>query len=131
MKPTKKRVLIADCHEDVLIVLEKLLEDAGFDTTTVWTANEMLSLADANLFDLLLIGEYLPDAQCEEVLKALLRRWEHTPRIVMQSSAPESADFARFGALGVSDIVCKRNSWQIVDSVKECLAYDGKQLQAA
>jgi hypothetical protein len=38
MNPTRKRILLADCHEDVLINLEKLLEDAGFETTTAWTA---------------------------------------------------------------------------------------------
>jgi CheY-like chemotaxis protein len=30
MKAQRKKILVADCHEDVLIVLEKLLEDAGF-----------------------------------------------------------------------------------------------------
>jgi hypothetical protein len=91
----------------------------------------MFSLADIHAFDLLLIGEYLPDAQCEDVLKALTRRMKHTPCIVMQSGAPASVDFTRFRALGVSDIVRKRNSLQIVDFVQECLAYDEKQLQAA
>jgi len=33
MKPSRKRILVVDCHEDVLIILERLLEDAGFDTT--------------------------------------------------------------------------------------------------
>jgi hypothetical protein len=33
------------------------------------------------------------------------------PIYPMQSKAPERADFGRFRALGVSDIVCKRNSW--------------------
>ena len=74
MKPSRKRILIADCHEDILIILERLLEDAGFDTTTVWTAKEALKLADSHAFDLILINEYLPDAECEDVLKALSER---------------------------------------------------------
>jgi len=130
VKPIRKRILIADCHEDVLIILEKLLEDEGFDTTTVWTAKEVLSMAGVNAFDLLLISEYLPDVQCEEVLKALRRRGQHTKCIVLQASAPQIVDFARFGPLGASDIVCKRCSWQIVEHVKECLACD-EQRQAA
>jgi CheY-like chemotaxis protein len=100
MKPSRKRVLIADCHEDILIILERLLEDAGFDTTTVWTAKEALKLADSHAFDLILINEYLPDAECEDVLKALQRKGELIPCIVMQPSAPEIVDFTRFEALG-------------------------------
>lgn len=33
-------MLIADCHEEVLIALERLLENAGFDTTTAWIGRD-------------------------------------------------------------------------------------------
>ncbi len=131
MKPTRKRILIADCHEDVLIVLERLLEDAGFDTTTVWTAKEALTLADAHVFDLVLVNEYLPDAECDDVLKALQKRGEQTACIVMQPSAPEIGDFARFEALGARDIVCKHCCRQIVEIVRECLLCERKRVPAA
>ena len=48
MTTQRKKILVADCHEDVLIVLERLLEDAGFDTTTVWTARDLLRLVDCS-----------------------------------------------------------------------------------
>ena len=131
MKPTRKRILVADCHEDVLIILERLLEDAGFDTTTVWTAKEALNLADSHAFDLILINEYLPDAECEDVLRVLQKRDEQTPCIVMQPSAPEIVDFTRFGALGAKDIVCNHCSRQIVEIVRECLLCDRKPIPAA
>jgi DNA-binding response OmpR family regulator len=131
MKPSRKRVLIADCHEDILIILERLLEDAGFDTTTVWTAKEALKLADSHAFDLILINEYLPDAECEDVLKALQRKGEQIPCIVMQPSAPEIVDFTRFEALGAKDIVCKHCFRQIVEIVRECLLCDRKPIPAA
>jgi DNA-binding response OmpR family regulator len=131
MKPSRKRILIADCHEDILIILERLLEDAGFDTTTVWTAKEALKLADSHAFDLILINEYLPDAECEDVLKALQRKGEQIPCIVMQPSAPEIVDFTRFEALGAKDIVCKHCFRQIVEIVRECLLCDRKPIPAA
>ena len=131
MKTTRQRILIADCHEDVLIILERLLEDAGFDTTTVWTAKEALKLADSHAFDLILINEYLPDAECEDVLKALQRKGEQTPCIVMQPSAPEIVDFTRFEALGAKGIVCKHCFRQIVEIVRECLLCDRKPIPAA
>lgn len=131
MKPTRKRILIADCHEDVLIILERLLEDAGFDTTTVWTAKEALNLTDAHVFDLVLVNEYLPDAECDDVLKALRKRGQQTPCVVMQPSAPEIRDFARFEALGARDIVCKHCFRQIVEIVRECLLCERKRVPAA
>ena len=131
MNPTRKRVLVADCHEDVLIVLERLLEDAGFDTTTVWTAKEAVKLVDSHSFDLVLVNEYLPDAECEEVLSALRKRGVTTPCIVMQPNAPEIVDFTRFEALGAKDIVCKHCFRQIVEIVRECLVCDGTRLPAA
>ena len=132
MKRTRKRVLVADCHEDILVILERLLEDAGFDTTTVWTAKETLKLADSHAFDLILINEYLPDAECEDVLRALQKRGGQTPCIVMQPSAPEIVDFAHFEALGAKDIVCKHCLRQIVEIVsRECLVRDGARFPAA
>ncbi len=131
MKAQRKKILVADCHEDVLIMLEKLLEDAGFDTTTVWTAKEALRMAESQPFDLVLVNEHLPDAECEEILKALQKRAEPMPCIVMQPSAPEIVDFTRFEALGAKDIVCKHCFQQIVELVRECLVCDGKRLSPA
>jgi DNA-binding response OmpR family regulator len=131
MKPRRKTILLADCHEDVLIALEKLLEDAGFETAAVWTAREALRLVDAIAFDLALVNEYLPDGECGEVLKAIQNRGHHTLCIVMQPNAPEFMDFVRFGAWGATDIVCKRRFRQIVDLVRECLAGERKQIPAA
>jgi CheY-like chemotaxis protein len=121
MRTLRKRVLVADCHEEVLIVLEKVLEDAGFDTTTVWTAREALKLLESQVFDLLLVNEYLPDAECEVVLRVLRRKGMDVPCLVMQPSAPEITDSQSLQALGASGIVCKHAYQQIVDKVVECL----------
>jgi DNA-binding response OmpR family regulator len=126
MKTVRKKVLIADCHEEVLLALEKILEDEGFDTRTVWTARDALRLLDSEAFDLVLLNEYLPDADCEGVLKALQRRGRRTPCIVMQPSAPEITDLTGLQALGARDIVCKYAYRQIVEVVSECLACDRK-----
>lgn len=121
MKTPRKRVLVADCHEEVLIVLEKLLEDAGFDTTTVWTAQEVLNLVESQVFDIVLVNEYLPDAECEELLKKLHENGTHLPCIVMQPSAPEITDVRILRELGAQEIVCKRAYRQVVDAVSKCL----------
>jgi DNA-binding response OmpR family regulator len=122
MNTPRKKVLVADCHEEVLIALEKMLEDAGFDTTIVWTARDALKLVDSQVFDLVLVNEYLPDAECEDLLKALRKRGVQMPCVVMQPSAPEITDSTGLQALGARDIVCKYPYQQVVEVVSECLA---------
>jgi DNA-binding response OmpR family regulator len=131
MKPKRKRILLADCHEDVLIALEKLLEDAGFDTTTAWTAKEALTLADCSAFDLVLVSEYLPDDKCEEVLKALQQGGKQTVCIVMHPCVPEFMDFVRFESFGARDIVSKRPYVRIVELLRDHFARDRNEILAA
>ena len=121
MKTARKRVLIADCHEEVLITLERMLEDEGFDTRTVWTAKDALHLLASEAFDLVLVNEYLPDAECEDILRALQRKGGRTLCIVMQPSAPEITDFSDLESLGATDVVCKYAYRHIVEVVNECL----------
>ena len=122
MKAARRKVLIADCHEEVLIALEKMLEDEGFETRTVWTGKDAIELLESESFDLFLINEYLPDVDCEEILKELRRRGERTTCIVMQPSAPEITQFSDLKALGAADVVCKYAYRHIVGVVNDCLA---------
>ena len=127
----RKKILVADCHEDVLITLEKMLEDAGFDTTTVWTAKDTLKCLESQAFDLILVNEYLPDAECEDLLNALHKRATQIPCIVMQPSAPEITDFTHLETLGAREIVYKYAYRQIVETVAECLLCGEKTRVAA
>jgi DNA-binding response OmpR family regulator len=124
MKAVRKRVLIADCHDEVLITLEKLLEDAGFDTTTVWTGKDVLKFMQSEHFDLLLVNEYLPDAECEELLHALEKDQDQVPFIVMLPSAPEINDLKAFEMLGAAAVVNKYSYSRILEEVTECLCRD-------
>jgi DNA-binding response OmpR family regulator len=94
----------------------------------VWTARDVLRLVDLHVFALVLVNEHLPDGECADVLKALHKRGEQVPCIVMQPSAPEMTDFTTLQALGARDVVCKHSYRQIVESVSECLACDHKVL---
>jgi DNA-binding response OmpR family regulator len=127
----RKKILVADCHDDTLVILEKLLEDTGFDTTTVWTARDALKLADSHIFDLVLVNKYLPDAECEELLKNLRERRESVACIVMLPSEPEITDFTHLETFGARDVVCKHAYRQLLETVRECLACDHKSRSAA
>ena len=131
MNAHRRKILVADCHDDTLIILEKLLEDAGFDTTTVWTAKDALRLLDSQVFDLVLINKYLPDAECQTLLNVLHKRGEAVACIVMLPSEPGITDFTNFETLGARDVVCKYAYRQVVETVSECLACRQKSLFAA
>lgn len=130
MNAHRRKILVADCHDDTLIYLEKLLEDSGFDTTTVWTAKDTLRLVDSHVFDLVLVNEYLPDAECEGLLKDLQKRCESLPCIIMLPCEPEMTHFISLEKLGARDVVCKHDYRQVVKIVRECLACE-KQSRAA
>jgi len=119
----KKRILIADCYVEVLLALERMLEDAGFDTTTAWTGREALGLIQSQTFDLVLVSKYLPDTECEDILKTLQQTSASTPCIVMQPSTPESAELDALRAVGACDVVCKYADYQIVGLVTDWLGW--------
>jgi len=71
MNQAKKRILISDCDEEVLISLEHTLEDAGFDTTTACTTGEAIRLLGQREFDLILAADHPPELSCELLLRNL------------------------------------------------------------
>ncbi len=52
-------VLVVDSDETTLIDLQRVLEDAGFDTTVTWDIFEGKQLLSTSHFDLLLICDHL------------------------------------------------------------------------
>jgi CheY-like chemotaxis protein len=68
-----KRVLVLDFDHDLLITLERVLEDAGFRTTTTWDVKEGVALLQSGAFDFFVIGDRPPQLDAEALL-ALLRR---------------------------------------------------------
>lgn len=111
-----KRVLIVDGHQEVLISLEKLLEDAGFNTTTSWTAADAARFLRSTQYDVVLVNEYLPDCYCEALLRARKRN-DEACWIVMQGTAPEMSDRDRFIRLGADAVVCKHQTQTILETV--------------
>jgi len=130
MEKTRKRVLLADCHEEVLIALQKMLEDAGFDTTTAWTTRDVLDLLQSKIFDLVIVNEYLPDGECEALLRVLEKTPRKVPCIVMQPSSPEITNVKMLQRLGAREIICKYEYERIVEVVKRYLAKDAPCLVA-
>ena len=117
MKARRLKVLIIDCHEDVVIPFEHLLEDEGYDTTTACTGQDALKALQDQVFDSVLVNEYLPDMDAELFISELRRRGGMVPCIVMQRSATQTTDIGRFLAAGAVAIVCKWSQTKVLEAV--------------
>ncbi len=115
----RNRVLIVDKDERVLIALERLLEDEGFDTTTTWSAREALDYAVSEGCEVLVIGDQLPDLSCEQFLREVQRHGAVPVVVVMASAAPQVPAMTSYlMSLGATSAVRKRNLGDVVEQVK-------------
>jgi two-component SAPR family response regulator len=69
MDTPRKTILIVDDDEQVLIDLERLLEDQGYNTTTAWSGSDALQLLRTRSFDFVLLDGDLPDLRREELMR--------------------------------------------------------------
>lgn len=61
-------VLIVDNDEVALIELERVLEGAGYNTTTTWDVSEAVQLANTTDYDCILVGECFSGGNAEQLL---------------------------------------------------------------
>ncbi len=117
----RKRVLIVDNDEDVLISLERALEENSYDTVTAWEVPEGLELiASRGEFDLLLVGDHPPELNCERLLKVLRRQDVRLPVVVMHSTARHPFSEAYLRHLGASGVACKWSEREVLAAVNRC-----------
>ena len=121
VRQQRKKILIVDNEESVLIALERVLEEQGYETTTAWNLPEGLDLMNVTNFDVLLVGDHPPDLNCERLLKVLRKNQVWTPCVVMHSAArhPFSVPYLQY--LGAHGVACKWNDQQVLDEVRKCL----------
>jgi len=61
-------VLIVDNDESALIELERVLEGAGFNTTTTWDVSEAVQLVSTSDYDYIVVGECFSGENAEQLL---------------------------------------------------------------
>ena len=101
------KVLILDQHEDVLLHLENILENAGFDTTLAWHLDAFRRLLREQEFDLAIIGHRPPEIDAAEVLRSLAPLKPQT--IVLKGPASHPFEDEYFQCLGANAVFCKWN----------------------
>jgi CheY-like chemotaxis protein len=118
----RKRILVIDDDEHVLISLECLLENEGYETTLAWSGQEGLELLRSRAFDLVLLDDFLRDIEHEEIFDEI-RGMQIQPPVVLTESAPMPEARRHFIDLGATAVLGK---WapreEIAAEVRKCLA---------
>jgi len=115
----RKRILIADCDSEVLIALESILENAGFDVTTVWTVAQALRQMDTRAFHLVLVGDRLPGGSYEHVPRAIRRLQPEAAVIGLLTSTPGAFDAKTLREEGFHCVLMKFEHQHVVDFAME------------
>ncbi len=113
----RKHILIADSDEQVLINLEHLLQDEGFETTTAWSTTETLRLLQSGNFDLLLVADHPPEINCEVVLRMRKQEGTKSPLVVLESRPRHPFSEPYLSTLGAASFVPKQQLGAVKDVV--------------
>jgi CheY-like chemotaxis protein len=127
----KKRILVIDDDEQVLISMERLLENEGYETTVAWSGQEGLSLLRSKVFDLVLLDDYLRDIEHEEILNAI-RGIDAQPLIILTESSLMPETRRQFIDLGATGIVRKWAPFEeIAEEIRKCCSNSALESLAA
>jgi DNA-binding response OmpR family regulator len=118
----KKRVLVIDDDEQVLISLECLLENEGYETAVAWSGQEGLAMLRSKPFDLVLLDDYLRDIEHEEIFNEI-QEMKVQPLVILTESAMSTEARKYFIDLGATAVVSK---WapceEIAAEVRKCFS---------
>ncbi len=120
MDMNRRRALIVDTDETVLISVERLLEEEGIDTTTTWDMREALAMLRSKRYDVLVLAEHPPDISCGQILRQLRESGDRTPAIIMQSAARHPFETVYLKSLDPYEVVPKRDGNAIAKAVRRC-----------
>lgn len=121
LKTRPQRILIADNDEEVLLSLERLLEDCGYATTTAVSHAEASHLLSQGRFDLYVLDDFLSDKDSVAALSELRQSRALLPVIVTYQRFPRRSQEQQLRALGVLALVHKRAHIQLAQIVFEAL----------
>lgn len=111
------KILIADNDEDVLVALERALQDEGYDTAVTVSGDVAFQILSTGAFDLLVLDDYLSDRHCIQVLTHFHRAGMKPLVVVTYHELPSRAERKKLRSLGVSTLVNKRAPIELVRTV--------------
>jgi len=120
-KKVTPKILVADDDEHVLIAVESILEEMGYDTTVAVSSAEACALLCRGGFDLLILDDYLSDADSVQTLAACRSAGIRTLVVVTYHRFPSFDEEKRLRGLGVSALVNKQAHCELVEIVGHLL----------
>jgi CheY-like chemotaxis protein len=124
------RVLVIDDEEDVRLVVDVMLKNAGHDTVLAVDGNDGLRQFQQQHFDLVICDVFMPNKEGIATLRELRHLNPTVPIIMMSASAPSThlwgtanRDYLKIAkALGATRTIEKPFKYsQLLRLVKECL----------
>jgi DNA-binding response OmpR family regulator len=107
----------------MLIDLERVLEDMGFDTTTTWNVADLERLVEECSFNVLIVGDHPPRMDAEAMFKQLRGKYDqlsHVLCLVWQRHL-EERNVERLRSAGATNVVSGPDCASIVEEVKSSL----------
>ena len=130
MRSQRLNILICDSDPELLIDLERMLEDAGFDTTTTWDPADLAPLTNKDLLDGLILSDHPPLRNAEAILMDL--RGKHLNVLYILCLAwqkhVDEQSVERLRSAGVMQVVSGKDHALIVERVKFYLQSPGTSL---
>ena len=110
-----RKILVADNDEDVLVALERVLEDDGYATTTAISSAEMCKLLSGGGFDLLVLDDSLSDNHSVQILAECRKLGIAVLTVVTYHRFPSMEEETRLRDLGVCALVNKQSHSELVE----------------
>jgi DNA-binding response OmpR family regulator len=115
------RILLADNDVDVLVALERALENRGYATVAALNHEQASRVLSRTTFDLLVLDDYLPDKDSIQALTEFRRMGMTLLVIVTYYRYPSLHVEDQLRALGVSAFVGKRAHSELVRIIDNLL----------
>ena len=111
-----KRILLLDTDQDVLIGLERVLENEGMRTTVTWHQHEAMKLLSLDSIEVVVVGHHPPEINAAELLMAV--QPGKKPCVVLHTNPrhPFEADYLR--SLGAEAVLEKWQEKEITTKLK-------------
>ncbi len=120
-------ILVVDDEPNILLSLEFLMKQAGYQVRTATDGEAALQALEAGLPDLVLLDVMMPRKDGYQVCQAIRRdeRWKHL-KVIMLTAKGREVEREKGLAMGADDYITKPFSTQeVVEKVKEMLAAGG------
>lgn len=113
----RKRILIVDEDEQESTALRDFLKRAGYETRATRSGMHALKHLESNLFDIVLVDDYVADMYVGEFIRVACSLPSH-PSIVVMQMWQARTDIRWDGSLGACSFVDKRQPREILKAIE-------------